>query len=141
MKRFLLLFLLFLVGCGDNNIGNEEIQSPLTRHEAEIKARTIALQLEGHIGRVTGETMSMGDGVSHNSWLIFIKDWDNTRVGDVIIAWHGERKLIHQVISRTSAAMRTKGTNNATADPDTVYEKDYLGTLIGQIYYRKDLTN
>jgi len=140
MKKLFLLSLLFLVGCGDrSNIGNEEIQSPLSRHTAEIYSRIISIEADGVLGSATGTTLSMGQGISHNSWLIFVDDWDNTQVGDVVIADHDGKNLIHQVISRTNDAMRTAGTNNTGTDMASVYRDDYLGTMIGQIYYRKKL--
>jgi len=137
--RFLILLLLLLVCCArEAPIGNDEIQSPLNRAEVYREALAYSKTHDGFVSKIDAfsDSNSMGMGLSKHSWHVFVKDFDGTRVGDIVKVNRDGHGIVHQVILKEGDRMWTKGTNNGKPDNFWVDRENYKGTLIAQFYYR-----
>ena len=118
-----------------------DIQGPLSEMKALYWANVVANREGGFITRINPDHMydSMGQSLSKNSWIVLKYSWDDIEVGDVISFRRGDGWILHEVIlkSESGDAVRTKGSNNKTAD-ETVFQDNYRGTMILQVYYRKN---
>jgi hypothetical protein len=142
VKTFLVLILCFFCfGCGNQEpAGNKHIQSPLSKQFSYNYANRLAMYSGGWVVLTKGR--SMGEGVSDYAWVVLIDEWSLTDVNDVI-SWakSEDYHVLHQVFIRDKDAIRTKGTGNLSPDWTTVYKENYEGTMIAQIYFRKELTD
>jgi len=137
MRILLPVLLLFLVGCVST-----PIEAPLTKSRAYLSAQSAGVVASAH--RPIRITPTIGHSmmeIPSNCYVILIKDWDNTQVGQIIEFWTVKQSgqvvnVIHKIVggSRDSGWI-TKGTRNAHPDRGLATKSDYIGTYIGHILH------
>ena len=137
MRILLPVLLLFLVGCVST-----PIEAPLTKSRAYLSAQSAGVVASAH--RPIRITPTIGHSmmeIPSNCYVILIKDWDNTQVGQIIEFWTVKQSgqvvnVIHKIVggSRDSGWI-TKGTRNPHPDRGLATKSDYIGTYIGHILH------
>ena len=127
------------------------IESPFTQEDQLAAAKLLKrlYELKGYdieISRLkqTNQTRSMGQALSNHAYLVYVIDFDNTSVNDVvsctfITSDHEIKNVVHQVVLKNENAMRLSGMNNAFIDDVTIFKDNYKRTLVGQFYYRSEI--
>ena len=137
MRVLLSLLLLPLVGCVST-----PIEAPLTKQRAYLSAQSAGEMASAH--RAVRITPTIGHSmmeIPSNCYVILIKDWDNTKVGQIIEFWMVTESgrmvnVIHKIVGGSrDAGWITKGTRNAHPDRGLATKGDYIGTYIGHILH------
>lgn len=100
----------------------------------------IIINEEGLSYGIVPDTGSMLPAIPHNSTILFKKDFDEIKVGDIVQANNGDDncKVLHRVIKITEKDNKiiytTQGDNNRVADSCIFEEKDIKSVIVGVIY-------
>lgn len=138
MRVLLSVMLLFtLSGCI-----SIPIEAPLTNQQAYLSAKSAgevaSIQRPIRVTPVIGQSMME---IPSNCYVILVKDWDNTKVGQIIEFWTVNQSgqvvnVIHKIVGGSrGTGWITKGTRNSHPDRGLATKSDYIGTYIGHILH------
>lgn len=132
----LVIWMLWAVGCAKQEQFGDVVGS-CPKDAANSIALANASMLNGKVIEIESDSDSMGMAISQNAYVVVVDDWKHVDVGQVIAFLDAEGDLIiHMVTIKKPEAVYTQGINNNYTDVGYVSRKNYVGTMIAQIYHQ-----
>lgn len=117
--------------------------APLTETQAKALAAETAELAGGYVG-LWNDTGSMRPTISEHTILVFVRDWENTGVGDIVDRIPSEPikgggTYVHRIVGERGGDYVTQGDGNMWRDPGVMDKNHYLGTVIAQFHFNPSL--